>query len=65
MDKILINKCFVLEVMYRAIKDSMEWGSGCEDNSHTMFIDGIIAMTEILLDEINKLESGCIENEQE
>lgn len=61
MSKILIDKLYILEAAFETIKDSMEWGSACEDNSHTMFVDGIVAMTDTLLEGFNEVESskGC------
>ena len=56
MDKILISKLYILEAAFKTIKDSLEWGGGCEDNSHTMFVDGIVSMTETLLDGFNEPE---------
>ena len=53
----ILKKLWIFEAAFETIKDSMEWGSTCEDNSHTMFVDGIVAMTDTLLDSLNKPES--------
>lgn len=52
-----MNKTIILEAAFKTIKDSLGWGSGCEDNSHTMFVDGIVSMTETLLEGFNESES--------
>ena len=46
-------KILVLEAMYEAVKESLEWGIDCKDCSHSFHIDGIVAVTEMIL---NKLE---------
>ena len=48
-----MDKTLVLEAMYKAVKESLEWGIDCKDCSHSFHIDGIVAVTEMIL---NKLE---------
>ena len=48
-------KTLVLESMYEAVKESLEWGIDCKDCSHSFHIDGIVAVTEMIL---NKLEEA-------
>lgn len=49
-----MNKCDILECMYKTIKDSLEWGFG-EDN-YTYFLDGIVTMTEATLEKLKESE---------
>lgn len=44
----MIDKNKVYEATYETIKESLEWGLGEKD--YGQFIDGVIAMTEKLLD---------------
>ena len=48
-----MDKTLVLEAMYEAVSDSLDWGVECKDGSHACFVDGIVAVTEMIL---NKLE---------
>lgn len=49
-----MDKNRVLEIAFETIKDSTEWGIECEDKSYGHYVDGIIRMTDNLLDEFNK-----------
>ena len=49
-----INKNRVLEIAFETIKDSTEWGIECEDKTYGHYVDGVIRMTDNLLDEFNK-----------
>lgn len=48
-----MNKSMILEAMYEVIKDSTEWGVGCEDGSYGEYVDGVVAMTEAMLEKVN------------
>ena len=54
-----INKGMILETMREAIKESLEWGTACGDNSFGYFVDGIIAVTDILLEKLDQTEHDC------
>lgn len=43
----MIDKNKVYEATYETIKENLEWGLGEKDYSY--FVDGVIAMTETLL----------------
>lgn len=47
----------ILESTYETIKESVEWGIDKEDSSYGYFIDGIIALAETLLANIESVES--------
>lgn len=52
----ILKKLWILETAFKTIQNSLEWSSASEDNSHTMFIDGVVSMTETMLDSLNKPE---------
>ena len=53
-----MNKLVILESMYAAIKDSLEWSLD-SNGSYGYFVDGIMAMTEKMLETLdNKLNCG-------
>ncbi len=49
-----MTRCAILECMYNVIKDSLEWGIESRNNSYGYFVDGVIAVTEELLKEVDK-----------
>ena len=46
----MISRSMILESMYEVIKDSTEWGVSCEDGSYGNYVDGVMAMTDKMLD---------------
>ena len=64
----------VIEVAYQTIKDALEWGVDSESSTFSNYVDGVIGMTDALLEEINQtkepnimdllktLSNGSIEN---
>ena len=54
-----INKGMVLEATRKAIKESLEWGTTCGDNSFGYYVDGIISITDILLEKLDQTEPDC------
>lgn len=53
-----MSRSMILEAMYEVIKDSTEWGVGCEDGSYGNYVDGVMAMTEAMLDKNELLLDG-------
>ena len=49
-----MNKLEILETMFEVIKESGEWSFDCDDKNYAYFMDGVVAMTEALM---NKLEA--------
>lgn len=45
-----MNKDTILECMYKVIKDSLEWGVDGRNNSYGYFVDGVVAITEEMLE---------------
>lgn len=43
-----MNRSTILEAMYEVIKESTEWGLGEKD--YGQFVDGVVAMTEKILE---------------
>lgn len=54
-----MTRCAILECMYKAIKDSLEWGVECKSYSYGYFVDGVVAVTEELLKEVDKPTSSA------
>ena len=47
-----MNRHEVIEIAYETIKDNLEWASGSEDKTLGYFMDGVVSMTDRLLDAI-------------
>lgn len=45
-----MNRNTILEAMYEVIKDSTEWG--VSEKEYGMFVDGVVAMTDAMLREL-------------
>lgn len=54
-----MDRLLVLEATYETIKDSLDWGIG--EKEYGGFVNGIIAMTENLLEKLKEKEAKCIE----
>ena len=62
-----MDRNLVLEAAYETIKNSLDWGIDCEDKTFGNFIDGVISMSDVMfekLDKINcdKCECDCDRN---
>ena len=49
-----MNKNLVIEAAYETIKESLDWGMDCKDNTYANYVDGIINMTETMLRKFEK-----------
>lgn len=49
-----MNRSTILEAMYEVIKCSIDWGTGEKD--YGMFVDGVVAMTDEMLEKLNNTE---------
>ena len=45
-----MSRSMILEAMYEVIKDSTEWG--VDEKEYGMFVDGVVAMTDEMLREL-------------
>lgn len=52
-----MDKNRILEITFETIKESTEWGLDCDNKNYGYWIDGVVAMTESLLDELDKTVS--------
>lgn len=59
MDKIDKNR--ILEIAFETIKDSTEWGIESENKLYGYYVDGVVAMTDRLLDEFTKKHNDISE----
>lgn len=53
----------IIKVAYETIKESTEWGMGCESKEYGNWIDGVITIVDNLLEEIDMEEHKLITNE--
>lgn len=54
-----MNRMDVLEAMYEVVKDSTEWG--VSENEYGMFVDGVVAMTDAMLEKEKERHKRMIE----
>ena len=54
-----MNRGMILEAMYEVISESLEWG--ITEKEYGMFVDGVVAMTEKLIED-TRLEDRVKEN---
>ena len=45
-----MNRRDILESMYEALEDSTEWAIGSKEDTYAYFVDGILAMTYVMLE---------------
>lgn len=50
----------ILESMYEVIKDSTEWG--VSEKEYGMFVDGVVAMTDKMLEKANAKKKTLAEH---
>ena len=55
----MMSRSVILEAMYEVIKDSTEWGVSEKD--YGMFVDGIVAMTEAVLQKEELIHKNMID----
>ena len=56
-----MNRGMILEAMYEVISESLEWG--ITEKEYGMFVDGVVAMTEKLIED-TRLEGRVKEVEE-
>ena len=49
-----MSRDMIYRMVFEEIKGSIEWGVNCEDGSYSHFIDGIIALADSMLKELDK-----------
>ena len=54
-----MNRSTILEAMYEVIKDSTEWG--VSEKEYGMFVDGVVAMTDAMLEKEEEMHKRMIE----
>lgn len=47
-----MNKTMILETAFETINESLEWGFECEKNEYENYINGVVDITNKLLDKI-------------
>ena len=54
-----MNRNAVIETAYKTIKSNTEWGVECESKAFGYFIDGVISVTETLLERFSEDGRSC------
>ena len=59
-----MDKDKIFEIFFKTIQESTEWGLGCDGKNYGHWIDGVVAITENLLAEVNKTRNYDAETQQ-
>ena len=59
-----MNRMDILEAMYEVIKNSTELGIDCKDGCYGQYVDGVIAMTDAMLEKDESL-LNCDDNKED
>lgn len=51
-----MDKNKILEVVYKTINESIEWGIECEDKIYGFWINGVVSLANNLFEEVKKDE---------
>ena len=49
-----MDKNMIYKVVFEEIKDSTEWGCTCKDDTYSWYIDGVISLTNRIIEELDK-----------
>ena len=49
-----MSRDMIYRMVFEEIKESCEWGIGCKDGSYPYFIDGVIALGQRMLKELDQ-----------
>ena len=52
--KAKITKEMILEAMYKVLQDSQEWSFEAKENEYCNFVDGVLAMTNEMIKNMNE-----------
>lgn len=56
-----MNRNTILECMYEVIRESIEWGFDSEDKKYSQFVDGVMTMTDAMLEREKEMHKKMIE----
>ena len=48
-----MSRDMIYRMVFEEIKESCDWGIDCKDGSHSYFIDGVIALGQRMLKELD------------
>ena len=48
-----MDKNEIIEIAYETIKENLDWGTNCEGKSFGYFVDGVAAMADRILGNLN------------
>ena len=49
-----MSRNMIYKMVFEEIKESCEWGIDCKDGSYAYYIDGVIALGQRMLKELDK-----------
>lgn len=56
-----MNRNTILECMYEVIRELIEWGFDSEDKKYSQFVDGVVTMTDAMLEREKEMHKKMIE----
>ena len=56
-----MDKNMIYQTAFEEIRDSSEWGNSCKDNNYAWYIDGVISITNRMLEKLDE----AVESENE
>lgn len=59
----MINENTVYKLIYKTIKDSLEWGIDVDNKEFFNYIDGIMSISSGILYEMNKTSKEDVKND--
>lgn len=56
-----MDRMTVLEAMYETVKESLDWAFECRDDDYSYYMDGVVDVTEKMLEKIEERHRELIE----
>lgn len=54
-----MNENKIYRMVFEEIKDSLDWADSCKDGTYSMYIDGVISLTNRMIQDLNKTTDEC------
>ena len=52
-----MNRNTIYRMVFEEIKESLEWACGCKDGHYSYYVDGVIALGDRILKELDQTEA--------
>lgn len=49
-----MNRDMIYKMVFEEIKESLEWACGCKDGYYSYYVDGVIALGDRILKELDR-----------